>query len=86
DLQSEPISSELATSKKRKSVYSQLPVDTYYDIKEAIDKAKETRANRSLIKWIVSSATSILDMEAANIIIKMERELSKAKNLTLCID
>ncbi|CAG8515676.1 10377_t:CDS:2 [Cetraspora pellucida] len=31
-------------------------------------------------------ASSILDSEAANIIIKVENELSKAKNLTLCID
>ncbi|CAG8667129.1 10489_t:CDS:2, partial [Ambispora gerdemannii] len=30
--------------------------------------------------------TSILDTEMANIILKMEKELSKAKNLTLCID
>ncbi|RIB22904.1 hypothetical protein C2G38_2140003 [Gigaspora rosea] len=30
--------------------------------------------------------TSILDSEAANIIIKVDKELSKAKNLTLCID
>ncbi|CAG8661093.1 2994_t:CDS:2, partial [Scutellospora calospora] len=29
-------------------------------------------------------ASSILDAEAANIIIKVENELSKAKNLTLC--
>jgi len=109
--------SELTTSKKRKLVYSQLPVDAYYDAKEAINKAKETRANQSLVKWIVSSgisfsafnnpyfedytkelnpgynppkraalSTSILDAEAANIIIKIEQELSKAKNLTLCID
>ncbi|CAG8694232.1 23362_t:CDS:2 [Dentiscutata erythropus] len=92
-------------------------VDAYYDVKEAINKAKEKRANQSLIKWIVYSgisfsafdnpyfedytkalnlgynppkrsalATSILDAEAANIIIKMDKELSKAKNLTLCID
>ncbi|CAG8478702.1 19774_t:CDS:2, partial [Gigaspora margarita] len=31
-------------------------------------------------------ATSILDAEAANIIIKVDKELSKAKNLTLCIN
>ncbi|CAG8580268.1 24193_t:CDS:2 [Gigaspora margarita] len=31
-------------------------------------------------------ATSILDTEAANIIIKMDKELSKANNLTLYID
>ncbi|CAG8440876.1 12490_t:CDS:2 [Dentiscutata heterogama] len=105
ELQSEHVLSELATSKKRKSVYSQLPVDAYYDAKEAIDKAKETRANQSLVKWIVSSSilfsafdnpyfedytkelnpgynppkhaalsTSILDAEAANIIIKIEQE------------
>ncbi|CAG8664331.1 9144_t:CDS:2 [Dentiscutata erythropus] len=117
ELQSEHVLSELTTSKKRKSVYFQLPVDAYYDTKEAIDKAKETRANQSLVKWIVSSgisfsafdnpyfedytkelnpgynppkraalSTSILDAEAANIIIKIEQELSKAKNLTLCID
>ena len=31
-------------------------------------------------------ASSILDAEAANIILKIEKELSKAKNLTLYID
>ncbi|CAG8840849.1 33721_t:CDS:2, partial [Gigaspora margarita] len=31
-------------------------------------------------------ATSILDSEAANIIIKVDKELSKAKNLILCIE
>ncbi|CAG8842270.1 40040_t:CDS:2, partial [Gigaspora margarita] len=31
-------------------------------------------------------ATSILDSEIANIIIKVDKELSKAKNLTLYID
>ncbi|CAG8834947.1 7227_t:CDS:1, partial [Gigaspora margarita] len=30
-------------------------------------------------------ATSILDSKAANIIIKVDKELFKAKNLTLCI-
>src|SRR6185437_10500332 len=117
DLQSEPISPESTTSKKRKLEYSQLSVDAYFNAKEAIDQAKEKRANQTLIKWIVSSgisfsafdnpyfedytkalnpsynppkrtalSTSILDAEAANIIIKVDKELSKAKNLTLCID
>ncbi|CAG8692829.1 29860_t:CDS:2 [Racocetra persica] len=31
-------------------------------------------------------ATSILDSEAASVLIKVDKELSKAKNLTLCID
>ncbi|CAG8791181.1 22907_t:CDS:2, partial [Racocetra persica] len=91
--------------------------DAYFDTKEAIDKDKETRVNKSLIKWIVCSgilfsafdspyfedftkmlnpgynspkrtilAISILDVEAANILLKVEKKLSKAKNITLCID
>ncbi|CAG8674092.1 269_t:CDS:1, partial [Scutellospora calospora] len=43
DLQSK--FSKSATPKKRKSDYSQLSLNAYYDTKEAIDKAKETRAN-----------------------------------------
>ncbi|CAG8610956.1 10440_t:CDS:2 [Scutellospora calospora] len=113
DLQSK--FSKSTTPKKKKSDYSQLFLNAYYDTKEAIDKAKETRANQTLIKWIVCSgisfsafdnpffenytkllnsgydppkhtilASSILDAEAVNIIIKVENELSKAKNLTLC--
>ncbi|CAG8782998.1 46228_t:CDS:2, partial [Gigaspora margarita] len=117
DIQSKPISPKLIASKKRKLEYSQLSINAYFDAKEAIDKAKEKRANQSLIKWIVSSgisflafdnpyfedytkalnpsydplkrtalATSILDSKAANIIIKVDKELSKIKNLTLCAD
>ncbi|KAF0479574.1 zinc finger bed domain-containing protein 1-like [Gigaspora margarita] len=86
-MQSEdnPMPSGSTTLKKRKS-NPLLSLDAYYDTIEAIDKSKEARANKSLIKWIVSSASSILDTEAANIILKIEKELSKAKNLTLCID
>ncbi|CAG8668322.1 1087_t:CDS:2 [Cetraspora pellucida] len=36
--------------KKRKSNSSMLPLDFYYNTKEAIDKNKEIRANKSLIK------------------------------------
>ncbi|CAG8837328.1 32716_t:CDS:1, partial [Racocetra persica] len=114
DIQNEDGST---SKKKRKSDYPILTMDAYYDAKEAIDKAKETRANKSLIKWIVYSgilfsafdspyfedftkllnpgynspkratlATSILDVEAANITLKIEKELLKSKNLTLCVD
>ncbi|CAG8850266.1 11935_t:CDS:1, partial [Racocetra persica] len=89
----------------------------YFDAKEAIDKDKETKVNKSLIKWIVclgilflgfdssyfenftktlnlgynspkctTLAILILDVEAANILLKVEKELSKAKNITLCVD
>ncbi|CAG8829676.1 6119_t:CDS:2, partial [Cetraspora pellucida] len=89
DLQSEddpmPSGSKPTTLKKRKS-NPLLSLDAYYDTVEAIDKSKEARANKLLIKWIVSSASSILNAEAANIILKIEKELFKAKNLTLCID
>ncbi|CAG8794888.1 31792_t:CDS:2, partial [Racocetra persica] len=114
DIQNEDGST---SKKKRKSDYPILTMDVYYNTKEAIDKAKETRANKSLIKWIVCSgisfstfdspyfedftkllnpgynspkrttlATSILDVEAANITLKIEKELLKSKNLTLCVD
>ncbi|CAG8672883.1 16350_t:CDS:2, partial [Dentiscutata erythropus] len=119
DLQSvdESGSSKSTALKKRKSYPSSLSMDTYYNTIEAIDKAKEARANQSLVRWVVSSgisfsafdnpyfedftkilnseynsprrnilALSVLDAEAANIILKIEKELSKAKNLTLCID
>ncbi|CAG8665574.1 8371_t:CDS:2, partial [Racocetra fulgida] len=43
-----------STVKKRKSNNSILPLDAYYDPQENINKAKETRANKVLIKWIVS--------------------------------
>ncbi|CAG8801721.1 6077_t:CDS:2, partial [Cetraspora pellucida] len=100
-----------------REVRVKLCLDTYYDTKEVIDKAKETRANQLLIKWIVCSdilfsafdnfffedytkilnpsydpskrtilASSILDSEMTNIIIKVENKLSKTKNLTLYID
>ncbi|CAG8779490.1 5049_t:CDS:2, partial [Racocetra fulgida] len=92
--------SQSVTLKKRKQ-NSTLYIDAYFNAKEAIDKDKETRANKSLIKWIVCSgisflafdspyfedftkmlnpgynspkrttlATSILDAEAANILLK----------------
>ncbi|CAG8749340.1 1573_t:CDS:2, partial [Racocetra persica] len=119
DIQNEdrPTLSRTSTVKKRKSTYSILSLDAYYDTKEAIDKTKEARANKSLIKWIVCSGisfsafdspyfedftkilnpgynspkrtaltTSVLEVEAANIMLKVEKELSKSKNLTLCID
>ncbi|KAF0481605.1 zinc finger bed domain-containing protein 1-like [Gigaspora margarita] len=41
DIQSESISPESTASKKRKLEYSQLSVDAYFDVKEAINKAKE---------------------------------------------
>ncbi|CAG8776803.1 15142_t:CDS:1, partial [Racocetra fulgida] len=111
-----PSGSQSVTLKKRKQ-NSTLYIDAYFDAKEAIDKDKETKANKSLIKWIVYSgilfsafdspyfedfikmlnpgynspkrttlATSILDAEAANILLKVEKELFKAKNITLCVD
>ncbi|CAG8822328.1 32965_t:CDS:2, partial [Racocetra persica] len=111
DIQNEDGST---SKKKKKSDYPILTMDAYYDTKEAIDKAKETRANKLLIKWIVCSgilfstfdspyfedftkllnpgynspkratlATSILDVEAVNITLKIEKELLKSKNLTL---
>ncbi|CAG8851804.1 13887_t:CDS:1, partial [Racocetra persica] len=54
DIQSkdEHVQSGTSILKKRKSNNSILPLDAYYDPKEAIDKAKETRANKALIKWI----------------------------------
>ncbi|CAG8800515.1 569_t:CDS:2, partial [Racocetra persica] len=113
DIQSidEPILSESSRSstalKKRKLDYYLLFLNAYYDTIEAINKVKEARANKSLIRWIVSSgisfsafdnsyfedyikilnprynspkrytlAASILDAEAANIILKIEKELS----------
>ncbi|CAG8495617.1 1787_t:CDS:2 [Racocetra fulgida] len=115
DIQNEdePTLSGTSTIKKRKSAYSILSLYAYYDTKEAIDKTKEARANKSLIKWIVCSGisfsafdspyfedftkilnpgynspkrtaltTSVLEVEAANIMLKVEKELSKSKNLT----
>ncbi|CAG8695866.1 23794_t:CDS:1 [Cetraspora pellucida] len=110
-------SSKSTTLKKRKQDYNPLSLDSYYNVIKAINKVKEARANKSLIRWIVSLgilfsafdnlyfedyikilspgynspnhyilASSILDAEAANIILKIEKELSKAKNLTLYVD
>ncbi|CAG8564471.1 32807_t:CDS:2, partial [Racocetra persica] len=79
DIQNEDVSIQSGTStskKKRKSGYSMLTIDAYYDTKEAIDKTKER----------TTLATTILDVEAANIILKIEKELLKSKNLILCID
>ncbi|CAG8480826.1 25627_t:CDS:2 [Dentiscutata erythropus] len=52
DIQSkdEHVQSGTSTLKKRKSNNSILPLDAYYNPKEAIDEAKETRANKALIK------------------------------------
>ncbi|CAG8830101.1 12529_t:CDS:2, partial [Cetraspora pellucida] len=51
----EHVQSGTSTLKKRKSNNSILSLDAYYNPKEAIDKAKEIRANKALIKWIVWS-------------------------------
>ncbi|CAG8702772.1 6845_t:CDS:2 [Dentiscutata erythropus] len=62
-----------------------LSLEDYYDTKEAIDKNKEKIVNKSLINppKRTTLAISILDVEAANIILKIEKELSKSINLTL---
>ncbi|CAG8821195.1 19998_t:CDS:2, partial [Gigaspora margarita] len=75
DLQSE---SELTTLKKENILNS-------FDNPYFEDYTKVLNSSYELLKH-TALATSILDTEAANIIIKMDKELLKANNLTLCID
>ncbi|CAG8721651.1 19623_t:CDS:2, partial [Dentiscutata erythropus] len=56
DIQSEDRNMQSGTFIfKKRSNNSILLLDAYYNLKEAIDKAKEARANKALIKWKVYS-------------------------------
>ncbi|CAG8583884.1 16308_t:CDS:2, partial [Racocetra fulgida] len=92
DIQNEDglMQSGTSTSKKKKSGYSMLTMDAYYNTKEAIDKTKENFTKILNLGYNspkrTTLATTILDIEAANITLKIKKELLKSKNLILCID